>query len=546
MKINKELKRFAKGSRVENTMTGKYCVVYTRVSSKEQTENHSLEWQKKYCVEYANKNNLSILGFFGGTYESAKNDERKEFNRMMRQLKMYKEPVAYILVYSLDRFSRSGENAIYIASELKKKGIHVVSVTQPVDVYSSAGSFQQNIQFILSKFDNDQRRQKSVDGMREKLRRGEWVGAVPTGYSYDRTHGTKQQVIVINQTGKLIRKAFYWKMEGVKNPEIVERLKAQGAKIPVQLLTDIFRNPFYCGILSHGHLQGELVKGKHSAIVPEDVFLRVNKLNGVDGYRQNKDNEELPLKPMLRCAHCGGLLTGYIVVKKNLYYYKCNKKSCCNNRSAKEMHSKFVKLLSKISLDRKLIEPSLKALTYTYQNLTERSTDTMKVLTTRFNEVNEKLNNVIERFAVGDIDRSIYDKVAVKLDLEKREIEKEIEKTGITLSNPTELLEFATSLSSKLSSTWTSSNFRQKQNLQKLIFPRGLQYDRKKDDYRTDGMNRVFSVIADISTDSEENKNGNNSKNLNYSRSVPETGLEPVQYCYHRILSPVIVVFIGF
>jgi site-specific DNA recombinase len=511
-------------------MTGKYCVVYTRVSSKEQTENHSLEWQKKYCVEYANKNNLSIVGFFGGTYESAKNDERKEFNRMMRQLKMYKEPVAYILVYSLDRFSRSGENAIYIASELKKKGIHVVSVTQPVDVYSSAGSFQQNIQFILSKFDNDQRRQKSVDGMREKLRRGEWVGAVPTGYSYDRTHGTKNQVIVINQTGKLIRKAFYWKLEGIKNPEIVERLKAHGAKIPVQLLTDIFRNPFYCGILSHGHLQGELVKGKHPAIVPEDIFLKVNKLNGVDGYNQNKDNVELPLKPMLRCASCGTQLTGYIVVKKNLYYYKCNTKSCCCNRSANEMHKQFVKLLSSFTLAPHLIKPATKALAYTYENLTERSTETMKVLTTRLNEVNEKLNNVIERFAVGEIDRNIYDKVAVKLDTEKREIEQEIEKTGISLSNPSELINFAASLASKLPSIWTSGNYRQKQNLQKLLFPRGLQYDRKKDTYRTSGMNRVFSEIAGLSRDLEENKNGNNSEKSNYSRSVPKKGIEPLHF----------------
>ena len=37
-----------------------------------------------YCLEYGLKNNLNIMGFFGGTYESAKTDERNEFNRMIR------------------------------------------------------------------------------------------------------------------------------------------------------------------------------------------------------------------------------------------------------------------------------------------------------------------------------------------------------------------------------------------------------------------------------------------------------------------------------
>ena len=48
-------------------------MIYTRVSTKEQADtNQSLETQKKYCLQYALKNDLNVLGFFGGTYESAK------------------------------------------------------------------------------------------------------------------------------------------------------------------------------------------------------------------------------------------------------------------------------------------------------------------------------------------------------------------------------------------------------------------------------------------------------------------------------------------
>ena len=91
------LRKFAKGKNTEAKETGvQNCVIYTRVSSKEQMDtNQSLEWQKKYCDDYARKNSLVIKGYFGGTYESAKSDERKEFNRMLKFVKASKEKISY-------------------------------------------------------------------------------------------------------------------------------------------------------------------------------------------------------------------------------------------------------------------------------------------------------------------------------------------------------------------------------------------------------------------------------------------------------------------
>ena len=177
MKTTDLLQTFGKGKiSLEKSTTIKNAVIYTRVSSKEQADtNQSLETQKKYCLQYALKHELNVLGFFGGTYESAKTDERNEFNRMIRFVRNQHEGISLILVYSLDRFSRTGDNAIFISSELKRRGISIVSVTQPIDVSTHSGVLQQNIQFIFSKYDNDLRREKCITGMREKLLRGEWT-----------------------------------------------------------------------------------------------------------------------------------------------------------------------------------------------------------------------------------------------------------------------------------------------------------------------------------------------------------------------------------
>jgi len=134
---------FAKGNKSIHVKSGN-CVIYTRVSTKEQADtNMSLVTQRKACETYAQKQGYSILGYFGGTYESAKTDERKEFNNMLTFVKKSKQKIDSIIVYSVDRFSRSGGNAIYIAEQLKQQGISIYSVTQPADVSTPSGTLQQ-------------------------------------------------------------------------------------------------------------------------------------------------------------------------------------------------------------------------------------------------------------------------------------------------------------------------------------------------------------------------------------------------------------------
>jgi site-specific DNA recombinase len=113
-------KKFAPKS--EKYSERKNAIIYTRVSTKEQAEtNTSLETQKKLCEQYAKNNNYIVKAYFGGTYESAKSDDRKEFKRMLKFAKQ-SSTVGYIIVYSYDRFSRTGSSASQITSELLEDG----------------------------------------------------------------------------------------------------------------------------------------------------------------------------------------------------------------------------------------------------------------------------------------------------------------------------------------------------------------------------------------------------------------------------------------
>jgi site-specific DNA recombinase len=524
------LKQFAKGQiERKKSSSGQNCVIYTRVSSKEQAEtNQSLEWQKKYCLDYATKNNLTIQGYFGGTYESAKSDERKEFSRMLKFVKGCKEKISFILVYSLDRFSRTGDSAIYISSELKKTGVNIMAVTQPIDTNSHAGALQQNIQFIFSKYDNDLRRQKSIDGMREKLLRGEWLGNCPTGYAYDRTHGGKEQKIVISEKGPLIRQAFIWRSEGLTYEEIITRLVDMGLKLPNQTLTDVFRNPFYIGFISHNFLGGELVKGKHEPLIDEDLFLRANQLRKTGGYKIKLSNENLPLKRFVKEAETGFPFTGYIVKKKNKYYYKVNEPGIRINRSTVLMHGKFREILHEYTIEKKWIEPLKLQLQYTWDNLTESNSDLKKSLSLKMNEIEAKMEKLEERHAFGEIGQDIYHKFTSKLLEERKALSVELEDLSSQLSNPKSLIDFTCHLASDLAPVWDSSDYHQKQRVQYLLFPDGIRYDVKIEHYRTPKINSVFEAMAYFSKSCGENKSGSSDFFLGNSRSVPGTGVEPL------------------
>lgn len=209
---------FAKGALPNIHEKDANCVIYTRVSTKEQADNNqSLETQKKECDKYAKQHRYNVLDYFGGTYESTKTDERKEFSSMLAFVKKSQIKISYILVYSLERFSRN-DNSIWLSGQLRKLGVEIISVTQPIDTSNPSGQMQQKMLFLFGEFDNQLRKQKCMAGVRDMLLRGEWPTMPPLGYDIIKLNTDRR--IVVNAHGELIREAFKWKAAGALNETI--------------------------------------------------------------------------------------------------------------------------------------------------------------------------------------------------------------------------------------------------------------------------------------------------------------------------------------
>ena len=489
---------FAKGKQQKQVTKSKECVIYTRVSGKDQVDNLSLGTQLKACTAYAEKFGYEIMAQFGGTYESAENDERKQFMAMLSFVKKYKGKISAILVYSLERFSRN-DNSIWLSGELRRLGIEIISVTQPIDTSNASGQMQQKLLFLFGEFDNQLRKQKCTAGIREMLFRGDWPTSPPLGFDIDRS-GNKRK-IVVNAKGRLLRQAFEWKAyENVSNEVIRDRLANRGLKLIHQRISEIFRNPFYCGLMVHNMLDGKVVEGNHEKLVPKELFLKVNGLlnNISHGFSVNEENVDIPLKRFMVCAHCGKPLSGYLARKKNIYYYKCKTKACCNNKNANDLNKRFEKILEFFKVDTAIdfLELLKNQVVATFNQLTKNKEADSLELRKSYDQIKNKVDRLEERYIEEEVSKELYSKYYEKYSQEKNEIEQSLMALANKSSNLVKCVELALEYATQLPSKWVSGDYHTKQQLQSLLFPKGMSYDKKNDKVRTNEINFVFLYIA--------------------------------------------------
>ena len=365
-----DFKNFAKGRTVTKEITPGNAVLYNRVSTKEQEDNQSLGVQLDACKGYAERYNLTIVETFGGVFESAKSDkERKEFKKMLSFIKNNKKlNIKYAIVYSTSRFSRTGSTVVL--ENLEDIGVCVLSATSNYNPKTPSGKFNQRIELANAAFDNERKSQDTRELGRAALLKGRWIGKAPRGY--DQITTKKEQKITINAEGKFVKKAFHWKAdEKLTNEEIRIRLEKLGFYISKQKLSEMLKNPFYCGIMVHNFLNGETQKGNHPAIINEEIFLKANEVlnsNHPSGYEQKLEKEWAPLLGTLKCPCCGYNVTAFISTKmrkkynREVYYYACSRKGCKCNNQVLYVHEAFNNYLSNTTvndLDKKVFETQL-------------------------------------------------------------------------------------------------------------------------------------------------------------------------------------------
>ena len=114
-----------------------------------------------------------------------------------------------------------------------------------------------------------------------------------------------------------------------------------------------------------------------------------------------------------------------------------------------------------------------------------------------------KIDNVVRRFADGDIDRPVYEKRKTELEKELDSARGELAQYEESISNLAKYTEEVLSTCSKLGTYWEEMDYGVCQKIQKLVFPMGAYWDHEKRRFRTQEMNPFMGEIFSISTSYE-------------------------------------------
>jgi site-specific DNA recombinase len=160
------------------------AIGYCRVSTNEQSkEGCSLQNQREKLAAYAMLNDIDLVEIIEDAGISAKNLNREGIQRVIELSKTKK--IDAVIVYKLDRLSRSVKDTINIIELFKKYDVAFHAVVDKIDTSSATGKFFLHIMSALSELERGLISERTADCLQAKVKRGERVGAVPFGYNLD-------------------------------------------------------------------------------------------------------------------------------------------------------------------------------------------------------------------------------------------------------------------------------------------------------------------------------------------------------------------------
>jgi DNA invertase Pin-like site-specific DNA recombinase len=257
------------------------CAVYTRKSSEEglELEFNSLHAQREACEAYVASQKAEgwlLLGdhyddggFSGGTLE------RPALKRLMADIEAHR--VDIVVVYKIDRLSRSLMDFARLVEVFDRTGVTFVSITQSFNTTTSMGRLTLNVLLSFAQFEREVIGERIRDKIAASRKRGMWMGGYcPMGYA------VKDRKLVIREDeAALVRSIFRRFAKGGSGTKLVRELALQGVRnrygklITKGAIYKLLNNRTYIGEVVH---KGTVYPGEHIGIIDRDLW---NKVHGI-------------------------------------------------------------------------------------------------------------------------------------------------------------------------------------------------------------------------------------------------------------------------
>ena len=318
------------------------CAVYTRKSTEDglEQEFNSLDAQREACEAYILSqrhegwtlvpNRYDDGGFSGGSML------RPGLKALLADIEA--GLVDVIVVYKVDRLTRSLADFAKIVEQLDARQASFVSVTQAFNTTTSMGRLTLNVLLSFAQFEREVTGERIRDKIAASKKKGMWMGGpVPLGYEV-----VDRKLVAVPEEAERVRKIIRRYLEIRSVPALIEVLRHEGIVTKVQNRTSgphrggipfrrgslfhLLKNPIYRGKIVH---KGEVYEGEHEAIVDEELWDAVQaQLNeeAPSRKRPTNDPQQALLRGLLTDPHGRPMVPTYATKRSRRYaYYETRK-----------------------------------------------------------------------------------------------------------------------------------------------------------------------------------------------------------------------------
>lgn len=346
-------------------MMKRRAILYARASdAKQMQKDLSIPGQLEALRKYAHAHGYEIVGEYSDGGKSGRTtDHRTAFAEVISLAREGRHTFVAILVWKFSRFSRNREDSIVLKSLLRRRGVDVVSINEPIDD-SPAGKLQEGIIEVIDEFYSLNLAEDTLRGMRMNAEAGYYNGGgTPTGYRAARVSvGTAERTRLVpdDEYAPVVKRVFQMCAEGTGAKEIANSLNADGLRTPrgkrwsKTTILHILRNEVYLGTIvwnrkpnsgtgSRDNSDDECIRveNSHPALVDAAVFRKVQSLIQERGKTHRHPREvssEYLLSGRVVCGKCGQKMIGSAAKSGRYRYYTCQNfakrgKTACDAKS---------------------------------------------------------------------------------------------------------------------------------------------------------------------------------------------------------------------
>ena len=289
------------------------AVVYSRVSTEEQTHGYSLDKQEEECIKLIKNAGYQFIESYIDDGYSAKDTNRPALQRMLADIMLKKFDM--IVVWNSDRLSRDVIDGLTIVKTMfNKHNIKFASVTEDIDTSTPDGMMMFTMRLLFAQRERERIGERVAMGQAKKASTGKRV-SLSRIYGYDVISGKLE---VNEEEAEIVRRifdAYVYKGHGIERiaKELNrDAIKSKRSKWYAQTVKGILGNITYIGMNEWTPKIGSpiITKGEHTAILKEDTYnLARTQSERRKGLEMSRSSYPYPFSSILKCGICGGRYT---------------------------------------------------------------------------------------------------------------------------------------------------------------------------------------------------------------------------------------------